>query len=293
MPHELSSEMRAALDDQDIREAVSHSVRRRVPGDDAPDVAQAVFCDALDSKTGPAHARQIPFWLAGVARHAAADYFRRRPREVLSRDTDAAGPPEAVSLPPRFEVREAISRVLDSLGEGAKKTLFWMVLESEGVELKSIAKEEQMSPAAVRARVYRLRRTLRRELAYLLLGALILACAAEVLRTYRREPVAIVPPAPSASAPVPNTIPPVDLRSVRGIDPSPESVVPRPAPVAPVPLPPPSASTAPRTLPAPSTVRAPVVPTATPPLPSGSPVPSAPPRSHPSRTSVEPSFGGS
>src|SRR5580698_2043345 len=120
MPEDRSSEMRAALGDPDVRDCVTEAVRRRVPGDDVPDVAQAVFCEALDSDTGPETSAEIPYWLVGVARHTAADYFRRRPRELPARETDGADAHESFSLPPRFEVREAISRVLASLGEGAK-----------------------------------------------------------------------------------------------------------------------------------------------------------------------------
>lgn len=198
MPHQLADEMRIALDDPYVRGCVTEAVRRRVPGDDVSDVAQAVFCDALSSETGPATATEIRYWLLGVARHAAADYFRKRPREVSSGEGEEGDRDDGISLPPTFEVREAIARVLETLGEGAKKTLFWMVLEHEGVELQSIAKDEKMSPSAVRARVYRLRRTLRKELAYLLCAALAFGGGAEALHAGWLDTVGVVAPvAPS------------------------------------------------------------------------------------------------
>ena len=213
MAHDLSPEMRAALDDPEVRGCVTDAVRRRVPSDQVHDVAQAVYCEALESETGPATPAEIPYWLVGVARHTAADFFRKRPRELLSIDADDED--ERVDHPPRYDVREAIARTVASLGEGAKKTLYWMVLEHEGVELQAIAREEQMSPAAVRARVYRLRRTLRKELAYLLCAVLFVGGAVEAFRAYRPAPVPRVthvvpppafhgfpPPATSVGAPV-------------------------------------------------------------------------------------------
>jgi DNA-directed RNA polymerase specialized sigma24 family protein len=253
MPHDLSPEMRAALDDPEVRGSVTDAVRRRVPSDAVHDVAQAVYCEALESKTGPATSDQIPYWLVGVARHTAADFFRKRPRELLSREPSGWDENESIDNPPRYDVREAISRVLASLGEGAKKTLFWMVLEHEGVELQAIAKEEQMSPAAVRARVYRLRRTLRKELAYLLCGVLLLGGAVEAFRAHSSKParpVAHVVPAPAFHGF------PVPVPSVGASVGSP--VAPRVEPLPPVPSAGPSASAAPSAPPAPSASSAPV-----------------------------------
>jgi hypothetical protein len=72
-----------------------------------------------------------------------------------------------------------------------------MVLEHEGVALQSIARDEKMSPAAVRARVYRLRRTLRKELAYLLCGALVFGGGAEALHAWFEPIGSVAPVAPS------------------------------------------------------------------------------------------------
>jgi DNA-directed RNA polymerase specialized sigma24 family protein len=160
-----------ALEDDDVRELVSCTVRRAVPAMDADDVAQGVYCDALGTRSLPSNPVEIPYWLAGIARHHVANYFRRRPREVLGVTTDVP------AAPATFESREALDHVFEKIGEDAeaKRTLDWMVLEHEGTPLKLIAEAERLSPAAVRARVYRMRSKLRRELAYLLAGVLVCA----------------------------------------------------------------------------------------------------------------------
>jgi len=164
-----------ALRSEEVRGAVLATVRRRVAGDDAQDVAQAVFCEALDAPSIPDNPRELPLWLVGIARHVAVDHFRKSPRELHGLRDDM---PEPMCEPPRFDIRQAVEKVVARLGQEAKKTLLWMVMEREGVELQTIAREEKLSPAAVRARVYRLRRTLRRDLAYLLCGvALVLGGA--------------------------------------------------------------------------------------------------------------------
>jgi DNA-directed RNA polymerase specialized sigma24 family protein len=174
-----------ALADDDVREFVSCTVRRAVPAVDAEDVAQAVFCDALETTTLPSNPLEIPFWLVGIARNRVVDYFRRRPRELA----DAAADLE--TAPASFESREALGHVLARVGDDAqaRRTLSWMVAEHDGVPLKTIARTENLSPAAVRARVYRLRATLRRELAYLLAGLfLVVGIGAALRERWRPQP---------------------------------------------------------------------------------------------------------
>jgi DNA-directed RNA polymerase specialized sigma24 family protein len=177
-PRQPQPSLERALEDDDVREIVSSTVRRAVPAMDADDVAQGVFCDALRTHTLPSNPLEIPFWLAGIARHHVANYFRRRPREVLGLT------PDVPTAPATFESREALGHVFARIGDDAdaKRTLKWMVLEHEGVPLKSIAHAEKLSPAAVRARVYRLRGRLRRELGYLLTVLLLCFGVGAVLR---------------------------------------------------------------------------------------------------------------
>jgi DNA-directed RNA polymerase specialized sigma24 family protein len=176
------SSLEDALEDDGVRELVSSTVRRAVPALDADDVAQGVFCDALGTRTLPSNPLEIPYWLVGIARHHIANYFRRRPREVFG------VPADAPVAPPTFESREALGHVFARVGDDAdaKKTLEWMVLEHEGIPLKSIAEAERVSPAAVRARVYRLRTRLRRELAYLVAGVLLVVGAGALVRHFER-----------------------------------------------------------------------------------------------------------
>jgi DNA-directed RNA polymerase specialized sigma24 family protein len=193
----MNAALEDALADDEVRQTVSSTVRRAVPALDADDVAQGVFCDALETRTLPSNPLHIPFWLAGIARHHVANYFRHRPREVLGLAADVPTPPVM------FESREALGHVFERVGRDAEaqKTLEWIVLEHDGVPLTTIARAEKLSPAAVRARVYRLRARLRRELAYLLVGLFVIAGAGAALREPSRlRPISGEPHAPTSSS---------------------------------------------------------------------------------------------
>jgi DNA-directed RNA polymerase specialized sigma24 family protein len=163
-PAHAAAAVRLAVEDAAVRRLVARSLRRRLPSSVADDLAQEVFCDALGSESPPADPRQVRPWLLGIARHQAADFFRRGPREVPS---DEVASREAVE-PSAFEARELARRVAGWCDAEQTRTLSWMVEEGEGVPLQDIARRQGLSPAAVRARVYRLRRLLRREFAAML-----------------------------------------------------------------------------------------------------------------------------
>jgi len=178
-----------ALADGGVRRLVSGAVRRGVPTGDAEDVVQAVFCDALDARTVPANPGEIPFWLVGIARNRVVDFFRRGPREIASEEACMAASAE----PFPFELRDVVDRMASRCDAEQRRTLSWMMLEGEGVPFQSIAEEEGLSPTAVRARVYRLRRLLRREFAGMLTVLLIAGGAGAIaheLRSRSEAPVA-------------------------------------------------------------------------------------------------------
>ncbi len=170
--HSLDA-LQHALADGGVRRLVSRTVRRGVPVAEAEDVAQAVFCDALDATSVPDNPVEIPFWLIGIARNRVVDFFRRGPREVAS--DDAADTLSAEPCP--FELREVVHRMASRCDQEQKRTLSWMVLERDGVPFRTIARDEGLSATAVRARVYRLRRLLRREFAGVLTVLLVAVSA--------------------------------------------------------------------------------------------------------------------
>ena len=69
---------------RDHAAAVWRYARSRLPTDaDADDLTSDVFARALRSASGYDEARGNPrMWLMGIARHAAADWYRRRSPEV-------------------------------------------------------------------------------------------------------------------------------------------------------------------------------------------------------------------
>jgi RNA polymerase sigma-70 factor (ECF subfamily) len=161
--------VRLAVEDATVRRRVWSALRVRVGAAAAEDVSQAVYCEALCSATAPDDPAEIPLWILGIARHRAVDFFRRAPREVPSEDVHSRAPAPASPI----EAHDLAHRVASRCDEEQKKTLGWMLLEQEGVPLQDIAREQGLSPSAVRGRVYRLRRLLRREFGAMLAALLV------------------------------------------------------------------------------------------------------------------------
>ena len=163
MPHELPDGTSRAtfLADEATRRRLVAFVRGRVPSQDAEDVVQAVLCDALASDVAPDDPGDLARWLAGVARHKAADLHRERARRpgAEAAEVDAIAVP-----PPDHEARSLLRAVVAGAARDARgaQALEWAVREADGERLDHMAQEASLEPAAVRQRVSRLRRVLRR-----------------------------------------------------------------------------------------------------------------------------------
>jgi RNA polymerase sigma factor (sigma-70 family) len=145
-----------------LRDALRSLARRRVPEADVDDVVQLVLCEAASSPHRPDDPARVRRWLYGILRHKIADYHRRPKREEptdldrepLARESDAGDPQE---------VRSLLAWAMRELPPGmdSRRTLEWLLRESEGETLEEIAMAEQLSPEQVRQRVSRLRRFFR------------------------------------------------------------------------------------------------------------------------------------
>jgi hypothetical protein len=150
-------------------------VGRRVPQADVEDVVQATLADALARGVGGAVANsavaanppqsaqsvvspaQVAIdpraYVFGIARHKIADFYRRAKRESFE-------VPE-VTAPPEPHEAESMLRWAQARAGNDNQTLGWLLRESEGDALESIAAEAQLPAPRVRKRVSRLRQHLR------------------------------------------------------------------------------------------------------------------------------------
>ncbi|HVM55646.1 MAG TPA: sigma-70 family RNA polymerase sigma factor [Acidimicrobiales bacterium] len=143
---------------RDHATAVWRYARARVPTDaDAEDVTSDVFTRALRTVEGYDPASGMPrAWLVGIARHAVADFWRRRrPEDPTASVPDRAGissddPVEAVE---RAATTEDVHRLLDGLRERERE----VVALRFGAELSSaeIGDALGISPTAARMLLHR------------------------------------------------------------------------------------------------------------------------------------------
>jgi DNA-directed RNA polymerase specialized sigma24 family protein len=175
-----------------FREWLAACLRKRVPGPEAEDLAQSVICEALTA-IAPPSPDEIPRWIAGIARHEVADFYRRARREPIA---DVGDDTAGHSVP--LEARDLLSRVVidASQTERTRETLEWIVREHAGEPLSEIAKQTRIAAPVVRQRVSRMRRALR--LRWVGFVALLLASGAVAAAVVARQDVADIRPDPAA-----------------------------------------------------------------------------------------------
>lgn len=161
-----------------LRDALRTLARRRVPERDVDDVVQVVLAEAAASKSRPDDPTSARRWLYGILRNKIADYHRKPAREELvesageGASSDGGADDPAVKSLLEWAVRELPA------GMDARRTLEWLLRESEGETLEEIARSESVSPEQVRQRVSRLRRFFRERWAAQALALGLLASAA-------------------------------------------------------------------------------------------------------------------
>lgn len=136
--------------------AVWRYARSRLPTDaDAEDVTSDVFARALRSSHTFDQSKGTPrAWILGIARHAAADWWRqRRPEEPRSTlpETSVDDGPLSASL--RSEGLDDVRRLLDLLSDREREAIALRF----GAELSSIeiGQALDISPTAARMLVHR------------------------------------------------------------------------------------------------------------------------------------------
>lgn len=175
-----------------LRDALRALARRRVPEADVEDVVQTVLIEAATSPHRPSDPTQARKWLYGILRHKIADYHRRPQREELVESVGEQSSGEGDAQ----EVRSLLAWATRELPPGmdARRTLEWLLRESEGETLEEIARDAQLPADQVRQRVSRLRRFFKqRWLAQAAAAALLVTVALFVIGRPRRERPMVLP----------------------------------------------------------------------------------------------------
>ncbi len=127
-----------------------------VPRTDVDDLVQDVFLVAMRRLDSLREAAAFPGWLAAIARHRAADHYRRHPREQVPLREDVAA-----HAPDDTEAR-AILDVVRSLPDAYREPLILRLVE--GMSGQEIADRTGLTPASVRVNLHRGMKLLRARL---------------------------------------------------------------------------------------------------------------------------------
>jgi len=153
---------------------IAADLARRLPAQDVPEVAQAVFLRAFRSL--PSYRREAPFriWILRIARHAAMDFWRRkyRRRDQAFSDLDEAGlrrvetsqqeilAERRKDQDARDAAREWLDAALVRLSPDDRAVITLVELEERSME--DAARRLGCGLSAVKVRAFRARRRLKR-----------------------------------------------------------------------------------------------------------------------------------
>lgn len=127
-----------------------------VPRTDVDDLVQDVFLVAMRRLESLRETAAFPGWLAAIARHRAADHYRRhRPEQIPLREEVAAQAPDDTEA-------RAILDVVRSLPDAYREPLTLRLVE--GMSGQEIADRTGLTPASVRVNLHRGMKLLRARL---------------------------------------------------------------------------------------------------------------------------------
>ena len=134
--------------------------------DSAHDIAQEVFLRAWIGLGGLKASSSLPGWLRAIARNRAKTWIERQRRQPqqekidLSQIADSADSPERNAE--KAERRRLVLSALDKLPEGSREILVLHYIEE--LTTPKIARQLELSAAAVRQRLHRARQQLQEEM---------------------------------------------------------------------------------------------------------------------------------
>lgn len=141
------------------RDELRAFIARRVPCQAAvDDILQDVFCKTL-SQLAQSHVTQPRGWLFAVARTTIADHYRgKRPTVELPQSLASASPDPSEGS--RRKMGACLKPMIDALPEKMRGPL--VMADCEGMRQREVASRLGISLAAVKSRVLRARRQMRR-----------------------------------------------------------------------------------------------------------------------------------
>ena len=137
---------------RDHAAAVWRYARSRLPSDaDADDLTSDVFARALRSASGYDPTRGNPrMWLMGIARHAAADWYRRRsPEDPRAEVPELAGHDDPAAAAERMEQAGGVRALLEHLTDREREAIALRF----GAELPAAEIGELLGTSATGARM--------------------------------------------------------------------------------------------------------------------------------------------
>jgi RNA polymerase sigma-70 factor, ECF subfamily len=140
--------------------AVAFSVTRNV--EDAEDVAQDAFVQALERLDECRDPARFAGWLIRIVRNRALNYRRylgRRAAAPLEDATTAAGSEDPVRDAERAELRARLTRAVSGLSETQREVL--LLHDLEGWKHREIATALEMPEGTVRYHLFQARRVMR------------------------------------------------------------------------------------------------------------------------------------
>ena len=134
--------------------------------DDAHDIAQETFLRAWIGLGGLKEGTSLPGWLRAIARNRAKTWLERKKRQPQQEKIDLAEIADGADSPERATEKEERRRLvlscLDKLPEGSREVLVLHYLEE--LATPEIARQLELSEAAVRQRLHRARQQLQEEM---------------------------------------------------------------------------------------------------------------------------------
>lgn len=148
-----------------LRQELLGFVRRRVPEDDAEDLAQEILERVLRNAAALRDNERLGAWIHRVAVNATTDYYRRRARRLRHEHElgeEPAKPDDADAAPAvRARLSACLRPMMERLDHKYAQALQWV--ELDGMTQADAARRAGISVSGMKSRVQRARGLLKKE----------------------------------------------------------------------------------------------------------------------------------
>lgn len=146
---------------QEFAPKIAFYLSKKVPPEEAKEILNDVFFDAIDQIPFLRHTDNIKAWLYRIAHNKSVDYYRKKKiKSILLSEVPFLQIAAKEMLQPEFQfekkkLREKIERTMDKLSEKYRKIL--RLHYEDGVRVKELAIIYNVSPKAAESLLYRAR----------------------------------------------------------------------------------------------------------------------------------------